>query len=515
MSRSGFRGRPGQTCAAGVLAGGALVLGALPAAAQLSAETLWRDWQSAYTGFGGTLTAEEETYADGVLTLGGVTVASNVEGAESTTMLGDLTLREQDDGTVSVELPAVIEMTTTSTVQGPDGEETIEVDVELTQNDFDMVVSEEADARRYAYTATSVIANVETPGNSEGGSGTVTVAARGLEGITTLSAGRFEQAQSAESMTFQSFASDAEGGEGGGEGGGEASAGGTTIRYQMTDMTGEASGTMPEPREAGGDAGAITLAEMGLDATGALRHSGSLIEIDVDGPQPLTAQGGSETGGIEFSVDPRSVTYALVSENTSMEVTADALPVAVPFDLASSRAEFQLPVGGEEAPSPFGAMLALRELSLGEAVWGTFDPSGQLPREPVTVVLDLDGTARMNADLFGDPTALAELQGPPGVPETLDLTEMLVRFGGAELRGEGSVTFDQAMSPVGTVDLALDGGMSLLDRLVALGVLPQEQVMGLRAMLGVVARPVGEDNLTSTIEFTADGGIIANGMQIR
>jgi hypothetical protein len=504
MSRSGFRTGLGPTCAAGLLAGGALLASALPAAAQLSAETLWEDWQSAYTGFGGTLTAEDESYADGVLTLSGVSIASEVEGAESTTTLGDLTLRERADGTVAVEVPPVIAMSSASTVQGPDGEETVEVEVEVTQNEFEMVVSEQEGARRYVYAATSMIANVETPGTSEGGSGTVSVAARGLEGVTAIADGRFEQTQAAESMTFQSFAANPGGQEGG-----------TTVRYQMTGMTGEASGAMPAPRAAGGEP--LTLSEMQLDAAGTLRHGGSLIEIDVDGPQPATVQGGSEAGGVEFALGPESLSYALVSEGTSMEVVTGALPMPIPFDLGSSRTEIQLPLGGGggDGPSPFGAVLALRDLSLGEAVWGMFDPSGQLPRDPITVVLDIDGTATMNADLFGDPAALAELQGPPGRPETLDVSELLVRFGGAELRGEGSMTFDEAMTPVGTVELALDGGMALLDRLVALGVVPQEQMMGVRAMLGVVAQPVGEDSLRSTIEFTEDGGVLANGMQVR
>jgi hypothetical protein len=507
MSRSGFRfgrgpaGRAARRCGAAV---GALLLGLGPAAADLTAPDLWAEWQE--TALGGSFTAAGESYADGVLSLTGVAYSSAAPGGEGRMTLGDLTLRELDDGTVSVEIPAVMEMTSQATVEGPDGPRTVEMQVEVTQNGFAMTVAEAGeDGLRYVYEATSILTNIESPGEAAGEVGTVSVAARGLSGETVVRDGRFEQSQAAESLTIQSAATR--------EGADDGEPGTVTARYQMTDMTGEAQGTLP----AAPPGGAATLAEMGLDVTGALRHAGSLIEVDADGAQPFTLQGGSAAGAVEFAATPESLTYAVSSETTAMELTSAALPFAVPFELASSRIEMQLPVGsGSDAgAAPFGAALALRELSLGEAVWGLFDPSGQIPREPLTVVLDLDGMAEMNADLFGDPAAMADLQGPPGVPRTLNLTELLVRFGGAELRGEGAVEFDEAMAAVGTVELALDGGMALMDRLVTLGVLPQEQAMGLRAMLGVVARPVGEDNLVSTIELTEGGGVLANGMQIR
>jgi hypothetical protein len=54
-----------------------------------------------------------------------------------------------------------------------------------------------------------------------------------------------------------------------------------------------------------------------------------------------------------------------------------------------------------------------------------------------------------------------------------------------------------------------------LDTLVAMGFIPEDQVMGARMMLAMFAKP-GEtpDSLVSTIEFK-DGGLFANGQQLQ
>ena len=70
--------------------------------------------------------------------------------------------------------------------------------------------------------------------------------------------------------------------------------------------------------------------------------------------------------------------------------------------------------------------------------------------------------------------------------------------------------------PVGAVDLSLSGGNGLLDKLIAMGLFPQEQAMGVRMMMGLFAVPGdAPDTLNSKIEFTQDGQILANGQRIK
>ncbi|KZY37515.1 hypothetical protein A3731_41755 [Roseovarius sp. HI0049] len=112
----------------------------------------------------------------------------------------------------------------------------------------------------------------------------------------------------------------------------------------------------------------------------------------------------------------------------------------------------------------------------------------------------------------------------PGELNSLDLNSLTVSAAGAELTGDGSFTFDNSdmttfegmPAPTGSVNLMLVGGNALLDKLVAMGFVPEEQAAGARMMMGLFAVPGdGEDTLTSTIEVKGDGQVLANGQRIR
>ena len=90
---------------------------------------------------------------------------------------------------------------------------------------------------------------------------------------------------------------------------------------------------------------------------------------------------------------------------------------------------------------------------------------------------------------------------------------------GAELTGDGEFTFNNEMGfplPSGVANVMLTGGNTLMDTLGGMGLLPQEQAMGARMMMGMFARPGdGPDTLVSTIEMKEDGSILANGQRIK
>ena len=70
--------------------------------------------------------------------------------------------------------------------------------------------------------------------------------------------------------------------------------------------------------------------------------------------------------------------------------------------------------------------------------------------------------------------------------------------------------------PTGSLDLTLVGGNGLIDKLVAMGLLPEEQAMGARMMMGLFAVPGdGEDSLKSKLEINEDGHVLANGQRLK
>jgi hypothetical protein len=166
------------------------------------------------------------------------------------------------------------------------------------------------------------------------------------------------------------------------------------------------------------------------------------------------------------------------------------------------------------------------EFTLPDQLWSMFDPGAQLPRDPATLLIDLSGKGRLFFDLL-DPEQVERMEDSetaPGEVESLTLHDLTLDVAGATLTGEGAFTFDQsdtesfggAPAPEGALDLRLVGGNGLLDKLIAMGLVPQDQATGVRMMMGLFARPgPGEDELVSKIEVTEDGQVLANGQRIK
>ena len=79
-----------------------------------------------------------------------------------------------------------------------------------------------------------------------------------------------------------------------------------------------------------------------------------------------------------------------------------------------------------------------------------------------------------------------------------------------------TTTFGGVPAPTGSIDLKAVGVNGLLDKLMAMGLVPEDQMMGARMMLGMFAKVVeGEpDTMTSNVEFK-DKGLFVNGMQLQ
>ena len=480
----------------------ALLLATSPAAwAEIDAQTLWADWQEMATRFGGTLSVASEDYAGGTLTLTDVTMATNLGGGEGNASYGTIRLIEQGDGTVRVEIPATMSTTSTTTVDGV----TVEQTIDMTNEGLETVVREEGGLRTYDTTMQNLTAIVSTETGEAGGTPAVTISMSGLASVYRSGidgdADAFDQTLTADSIGFAMS----------GEGEGEQ----VDLTYALTGIASDLSGNYGEAP----DGPVTSFADMGMTYGGDISHSGGTFTLTGEGPQgPFSANSTSEAGKLTLDLGEDSLGYTIGSTGIDATVQAPGFPVPVKMTMAESIVGFALPFGETGVEKPFAVNLEARDLVLDDALWGLFDPTGQLPRDPATLVVDMDGSAVMNVDLFGDPASISKLQGAPGEVKTLKINEILLTLAGAALRGSGSLDFPKSTKvpePVGTIELALDGGFALIDKIVALGFIPAEQAAFVKGMAGAVARPVGEDQLESTIEFTPGGGISANGLPLK
>ena len=157
-------------------------------------------------------------------------------------------------------------------------------------------------------------------------------------------------------------------------------------------------------------------------------------------------------------------------------------------------------------------------------LWAMIDPGAQLPRDPASVLLDVTGQVKVLFDLV-DPIALGELDqsgAMPGELLSLDLNSLSARAVGAGADASGAFTFDNTdlvsfdgiPAPDGRADIVLTGVNGLLDRLLSMGLLSQDDMMGARMVLGGFFRPGdAADELVTEIEIDGAAGTISAGGQ--
>jgi hypothetical protein len=207
-------------------------------------------------------------------------------------------------------------------------------------------------------------------------------------------------------------------------------------------------------------------------------------------------------------------------------ITMSVAELPFPIELGMERSAFNLamPVTKSDDPQDFAFALALGGFTMSDMIWSIFDPAGQLPRNPATIVVDLAGKAKLLVNYMDPETAAQMGRERPAELQALTLNSLIFDAIGAKLNGSGAVTFDgqgPALvpglgTPVGTISMTLDGANALLDKLVTMGLVPQDQAMGARMMMGLFAVPGdAPDSLKSKIEMLQDGQILANGQRIR
>ena len=210
-------------------------------------------------------------------------------------------------------------------------------------------------------------------------------------------------------------------------------------------------------------------------------------------------------GRIRFDTDSRDI---------SARFRASAFgPDEVALDLGETRLALAMPFvpEGPDMSAPLEFRLVMRDYAVGEALWSMFDPGKTIPRDAVTLILDIAATGRLSEPMDADePLKGLEL-------DSVTLRELTMQAGGAEILGSGSALVDLDGSVPrgdGQFEFSLKGLIGLSGAVAQLGIVPPEALLGLRGALGAFARPVGEDHFVSEIEVRPDGSITANGLPL-
>jgi len=484
------------------------------ARAEVTAQQVWDDWNDSLAMYGeGAVTIGSEESGDGAVTV--TDIAFTMTGEDGTVITGtlpSLVLTENGDGTVDVAMSEDYPITISSPGDASTGQEPTDVALAIRQSGMTMTVSGDPGAMTYDLAAARYA--LELDAVTEGGVEMPAEAMLAFNDVsgsyttTTADMRTIEYDLGAASLDLLVDATNPDDGST------------VSLSGKVADLATQASMAMPLD--------AVADPEMmmnGLALDGGYSYGGAdyIFEVaDATGPTSGTLSTGA--GELAFSVSSDSVTYDSSVTGVAVEVASAMMPFPISATVAEYGISLLVPMSATDAPTDWAFGLNLTDLAVNEEIWAMLDPGAMLPHDPATAIIDLTGTATLFYD-FMDPAQMEAMEAAavPGEINSVSLNDLNLSIGGAQVTGTGAFTLDNTdmttfagiPRPEGAVDLQVDGLNGLIDTLVSMGLLPQEQVMGARMMLGLLFVPAGDDQLTSRIEVTADGQLLANGQRLQ
>ncbi|MFQ6553743.1 DUF2125 domain-containing protein [Aestuariibius insulae] len=489
------------------------LLAAETAYADVTASQVWDRVQQALDIYGedAITIGSEETSGD-TLTVSDLAMRIEDEtGMVTTIEIDSVTFTEQGDGTVEVVYPASMPFTVTG--ESNDGEP-FTVGLAIVLDGMDVVASGSPEDLVFDYTGDRyAIELVSIEGSGEIPDMDAMIELTGIEGssnVTEESGQSVAYDLSADAMAFNF---DMPSPEVEGE---FIRANGTIDGVAITSNSVLPDGVdLSDPAQ---------IYQEGVSATGGYTtgQANYVVDVLVDG-QAFNGTMSSDGGQTDVNIVDGAFAYSGNVSNLQVNAAGDAVPFPIEVGMEQYAFGMTAPVIATEDARDIGLLLNFENLTMSDMIWQIFDPGEVLPRDPITVLMDLTGQARMTTDLV-DPEAMENLAGPPGELEALTLNGLRISAAGAEVTGEGAFTFDNENpapqfggmpQPTGEVTFDLSGINTLMDNLVQMGIVPEEQLMGPRMMMGMFTTPTGEDSMTSTIEINEEGHVLANGQRIQ
>lgn len=498
---------------------------AAPAMADVTPEQVWENWLALAQGNGQTVTTESVARDGDTLVVTGLSLGIAQEGVTGEGSIEEMRFADNGDGTVTVTMSDSypISLTFDPPEDEAEGEPTT-ITIDVTQPGLTILASGDTAETTYDFTAptlTVALATIEGVA-AEAIDTTAEAVLTNVTGSYLFATGEGEVSDltssfAADNMTLTIAGSDLEPSDD------PAAPGPSSVSITMTvaDITGTTDGTLLSAAAMADMAAAL---QAGFATEGTINAGATTYDMEVTDPTGLTKiTGTGASSSLGFAMDASRLSYSAGTTGVAMTMVAPGIPFPqIDINYGEAAFSFLMPVSPTEEPADFGFVTRIVDLTVSDAIWAMFDPTNQLPRDPATLVIDTAGTARLTTNLM-DESAMATMgDAPPGELNSLDITELRAKIAGAELTGTGALTFDNTdlvsfggmPAPTGQIDLKLVGGNGLMDKLVAMGLLPQDQAMGFRMMLSMFANATGEDELTSVLEFR-DGGFFANGQQLQ
>ncbi|MEQ6203159.1 DUF2125 domain-containing protein [Sulfitobacter sp. HNIBRBA2951] len=494
----------------------AVSLSGTTAFADLAPRDVWGDWRAYLEGMGYAVTATEATNGD-TLNISDITVQI-AGGPDVETMilrLPPLQFAELSGGRVEVvmseTMPLEVEITPKSTKR------LAKAQLTYTQSGHSMIASGDPDAIVFDYTADafnlslgslSVDGTVFDPATTR-----FSLGGTALQSQTQVTAGEvrsYDQNMQMGQVTYDIFFKD------------PAQVETMMMKSTLEEVVFAGTSVLPVQEIAQAqNLAPLIAAGFAFDGTFSTKATETQTEITSDeGASKFKT--GSQNTQLAVAMGADGVSYDVTTQQVQVGAQLAGIPFPLFVEMASAGMKIKAPVMKSDAPQDIAVGFDLTDFTMSDIIWALFDPSAQLPRDPATIALDLTGKAKVLLDVF-DLQQAADAKVPAEL-NALSIDRLVVDAVGAKLEAQGAATFDNTdkttlpgfPKPVGDITVNLAGANGLMDKLVAMGLLPAQQVTGARMMMGLFAVPGdAPDTLTSKIEFNEAGQILANGQRVK
>ncbi len=490
-----------------------LVFLATGAFADVTPQEVWASWQAMMSSAGQELTVGNTSDSGKAVEVTDLAVTYKDQlGGSASVMFDKLTFTDNGDGTVTVTMPESypLQMAFPKQDDGPGS-----VKLTLSQPGAAIIAGGSASETSYKFTAPEMKITLDEVTDQDG----KVLDTKGDLALTGLEGGYLvtktgETMGLESSFTAQSAVFDLSGSDGAGGGTG-------TVSVSFADLKGATKGNFLNPEMMANMALALN---SGFTMDTSLSFGAMAMDVDIteaQGPTKLVAN--ATDGSFVLAMDKNRMNYGTALDGAKFTISGAEIPFPqIEVAFAESAFNVLMPVTKSDTPQDFAFLTKVVDFTVSEDVWGLFDPAGTLARDPATFVVDVKGKGLWTQDIM-DPEVQMEGAEPPGELHSLDLTQVLAKAAGAEVSAVGGLTFDNAdlatfegmPRPDGKITVNIKGVTKLVDNLIALGILSEDDAMGFRMGLAMVAKPgPGPDELVSEIEFK-DGGLFTNGMQMR
>ena len=386
----------------------ALLCTTTAAHADVTAQQVWDSWKTQMTVYGDAgISFGAETMAGDTLTVESIAIDISDEYGDFqvTSTMGPIAFTEQGDGTVAIALPDSYPLR----IAFDGGDEYFDLlitqqNAQMTASGTPQAISYALSADRYALEVAGISPEMEEEASFEAGilamtdiTGTYLVTEGNLQTISyALDIGALEaemlvreNSDRGESISFDAMVDG----------------------MSMTaDIAMPAGMTMADIDMDPGFAQGTSFA--GSYAFGASTYS-FLADFEYD---YVAADAEIAEGALDFAMNLDGLRYATMTRGVAISANIpEEFPMPIEASMAEASFVIDLPLSKSDAPRDMEMGFALRDLAVADPLWSMVDPGAVLPRDPVTMVIDITGKATPLFDLL-DPeqqmaAAMSDLPG--------------------------------------------------------------------------------------------------------